>query len=161
MPKNCTFPRINNHSYMFRLLFTVYMSVYILSVKEYEPSKLSCKPDPKLNRLSLPTPFNVFLFSMYKTHTELRVLFGVGLSFVTENKERTNFLIYTSTQNKTGKFTYNVKLRCLCGDDGVERTGKYYIFWVCVCTYSAFRAHAPYYIVICSPFGSNIILCII
>ena len=50
------------------------------------------------------------------------------------------------------QWTYNVTLRrAYAIIDAVEKSNKYYLFWVCICSlkYPAWDAHAPYYIVIC------------
>ena len=65
--------------------------------------------------------------------------------------------------NKTSNVYINVTLRCICITIVALETNKYYIFWVCVYSLShpAFKAHAPYYSVICGLSGSTILFHII
>ena len=59
--------------------------------------------------------------------------------------------------NKTRECTYNIILRHVC-ITVVTVSSKYYIFKVCVCSFSnpACKAHAQYYVVICGLTASTI-----
>ena len=62
--------------------------------------------------------------------------------------------------NKTSQVRINVTLNRVILPLLPWKAVSYYIFWVCVCSFSypACKAHAPYYTGTCSPSGSNTFL---
>ena len=58
--------------------------------------------------------------------------------------------------NKTGSVRVALTLRCVHANMLPWKGNQYYIQWVCVCSlsYPMYKAHAPYYIVICDLSGT-------